>query len=276
MDVRTRIAVVVLTVVAFVGFTSGASGAASGGASPAQLPTAQLAPPVAAQPPSENHYVPITPCRIVDTRAGTGTGGTPFSALQTRTYYVSGTFGFAPQGGKTGGCGIPSGVVALSASFLVVSPTGAGRIHAWPNGTTEPTATTFYYGNHTGSDSSTVTVNATTSYSLKVRNYNATTDLVIDVTGYYVKPLAAVIDPDGDLYSGSSRALSSSRISTGQYRIKFDRYVRNCTVTAGGYAGNVTIGVNQFTYASDNTVELRTFNSAGASSDQYSNVQVSC
>ena len=96
------------------------------------------------------------------------------------------------------------------------------------------------------------------------------------MTGYYVKPLAAVIEPDGDLFSGSFRALSSTRIGIGQYRIKFDRYVRNCTVTAGGYAGNVTIGVNQFTYSADNTVELRTFNSAGASSDQYSNVQVIC
>ena len=47
-------------------------------------------------------------------------------------------------------------------------------------------------------------------------------------------------------------------------------------MTAGGYAGNVTIGVNRFRYAADNIVELRTFNSAGASSDQYSNVHVIC
>lgn len=272
MNTPTRIAAVLLAVVTVIGCTSGVSGVFAG---PIGQRAAALAPP-AFQPTSENLYVPITPCRIVDTRGGTGTGGTPFSPLQTRTYYVSSTFGFAAQGGKVGGCGITSGAVALSASFLVVSPTGAGRIHAWPNGSVEPTATTYYYGNHTGSNSSTVTVNPTTSYSLKVRNYSATADLVIDVTGYYVKPLAAVIEPDGDLYSGSSRALNSTRIGVGQYRVTFDRYVRNCTVTAGGYAGDLNVGVNQFSYANDNQVEVRVFNAAGASVDQYANVQVVC
>lgn len=278
MDTRTRIASVVLAVIAVLGCSSVgfASGPAGGWTVPTHRQAALVPPPAEHQPPSENLYVPITPCRIVDTRYGSGTGGTPFASLQTRTYYVSGTLGFGAQGGKSDGCGIPGGTVALAASFLVVSPSGAGRIHAWPNGSSEPTATTYYYGNHTGSNSSTVTVNPATSYSLKVRNYSASTDLVIDVTGYYVKPMAAVIEPAGPLYSGSSRAITSTRISTGQYRITFDRYVRNCTVTAGGYAGDINVGVNQFSYAADNQVEVRVFNAAGASVDQYVNVQVVC
>ena len=44
-------------------------------------------------------YTPITPCRIVDTRKAGGAIG-----AETRTYYVAGTFGFAPAGGTSGGC----------------------------------------------------------------------------------------------------------------------------------------------------------------------------
>jgi hypothetical protein len=276
MQTRTRIAVVVLAVAAVFGFSSGAQGTPT---APAELPAAALVPPPAGQqPPSENSYVPIAPCRILDTRAGTTTtGSTPFAPLAKRVVYVGSTGHFEEQGGKPGGCGIPVGAVAISASFLVVSPTGAGRIHAWPNnGSPEPTATTYYYGNHTGSASATVTINPLSAYSLLVRNYSATTDLVIDVSGYYVKPLAAVVHPDGSLYSGSSRAIASTRVGVGQYRVKFDRYVRNCTVTAGGYAADVRVGVNQFTYAADNLVELRVYDPDGDAYDQFANVHVIC
>ena len=33
----------------------------------------------------EDVFVPVTPCRIVDTRQGAGTNGTPIAPLQTRT-----------------------------------------------------------------------------------------------------------------------------------------------------------------------------------------------
>jgi hypothetical protein len=175
--VRTVLATSVAVLALVLGLVLGA------GLFRAARPTEDVAPAKQAAAPAR--YVAITPCRIVDTRYGTGTNGTPFSTLQTRTYYVGGTVGFAPQGGTSGGCGIPVGATALAATFLVVGPSGGGRVHAWPNGQAEPNATTYYYGSHTGSSGTTVSINAASAYALKVRNYSATTDLVIDVTGYY-------------------------------------------------------------------------------------------
>ena len=84
----------------------------------------------------QNLFVPITPCRVVDTRGAVG----PFSSGQTRTYYVAGTSGFAPQGGHSGGCGIPAGAVAVTASLSAVSPVHAGFFRAWAYGGAEPQA----------------------------------------------------------------------------------------------------------------------------------------
>src|SRR6478735_2984629 len=111
----------------------------------------------------------ITPCRIVDTREGTGTGHTPIGNLQTRTYFVGGTFGFAPQGGKPGGCGIPVGATAIATTFIAVNPTNKGGLRAWPNGQPEPTANVLNYGTFTMTGNPTTTINPSTAYSLKVR-----------------------------------------------------------------------------------------------------------
>src|SRR6478609_2924477 len=98
--------------------------------------------PSAVQPLSvasvgQNLFVPITPCRVVDTRQQGG----PFSSGQTRSYYVASTTGFAPQGGHSGGCGIPVGAVAVTAGLSAVSPHHAGFFRTWAFGGAEPGAT---------------------------------------------------------------------------------------------------------------------------------------
>src|SRR6478735_9396444 len=94
---------------AVVALLIGAPGVAAASASTTTAPAlaansaVRLAAPPTYQPSTESGFVPLTRCRIVDTRSGTGTNGTPFTSLATRTFYVGGTFGFAPQGGKAGG-----------------------------------------------------------------------------------------------------------------------------------------------------------------------------
>src|SRR5437667_8121983 len=69
-------------------------------------------------------YTPVTPCRIIDTRA-TGAGGPIVPGVQ-RDFLVSGTTGFDTQGGTAGGCGIPDGATAAMLNLVVVKPAGAG------------------------------------------------------------------------------------------------------------------------------------------------------
>ena len=56
--------------------------------------------------------------------------------------------------------------------------------------------------------------------AVRFDNYGGPTGLVIDVTGYYVKQLAGFISPSGGAYAGSSRIVSSARITDpGVYEI---------------------------------------------------------
>jgi hypothetical protein len=100
-------------------------------------------------------YVPITPCRLLDTRFfPNGSGGTapsPFGGGDTRGFW-----GWAGDGGTYedfGGqayiaddvspCGIPSLATAIHVNITVVDPTATGFLRTWPNNTTEPGATIF-------------------------------------------------------------------------------------------------------------------------------------
>lgn len=145
MNTRFRLAsAVALGTVAVLFALSGSTANGQPAQGPPLVAARLTPPPLQNQPLAENSYVPITPCRIVDTRIGNDVYGTPISNLQTRYFVVAGTLGFGSQGGKSGGCGILEGAVAVTATLLVVGPSNTGRLHAWPNGVAEPTATTFY------------------------------------------------------------------------------------------------------------------------------------
>src|SRR5690349_3627082 len=62
---------------------------------------------------TENKYVPIVPCRILDTRKGYG----KFQINQPKAIDVRGSDStFVTQGGNSGGCGIPNSASAIEAT----------------------------------------------------------------------------------------------------------------------------------------------------------------
>jgi hypothetical protein len=238
--------------------------------------TTALAPPTY-QPDSEAKFVPITPCRIVDTRIGTGTNGTPFANLNTRTYYVGGTFGFAPQGGVSGGCGVPVGAVSVSAIITAVGPSHPGYLRVWSNGSTEPNSTILNYATVSTGTGFTATINAGSAYSMKVRNYGGPTEVVIDILGYSVKPLAGFISPSGAPYAGSSRIVSATQIGTGVYEVQFNRNIRYCAAVTTVYVSNYYSSVTTwYDSARPDTARVYVWDNAGAAVDQYFYIQVQC
>lgn len=118
-------------------------------------------------------YVPITPCRIGDTRrwpdGGGGTFKNPFggNGLQGQDGETMGFWGWAGPfcefddgspsgnplpvgercyesfGGSATTCGIPSNATAVHVNFSVTSPQGKGYLRVWPYGVEEPGATLF-------------------------------------------------------------------------------------------------------------------------------------
>src|SRR6266436_858861 len=100
----------------------------------AQGPGAQdpVAGVLAAVPTPPIAFVAIPPCRLADTRTGSGFSGAfgPPSMVGLATARVF------PVAGH---CGIPASAQAVSANFAVTNTSGAGFLAVWPDGSPIPT-----------------------------------------------------------------------------------------------------------------------------------------
>jgi hypothetical protein len=255
------IAVAAVCLLMFVVAAGGASTAIAGSGSRAvpgqDVPVQNLAAFKQNPAQANNLYVPITPCRIVDTRNAGGklTSGT------TRNYVVAGAAGFTAQGGNPAGCGIPSAATAIAANLTANGPTASGYLRAWPsNVSTEPNATVLTYlvgpGNISGA---TLPITPGVVQSLTVRNHTGTTDLVIDVTGYYEPQMHGMVAPasssdtthNAPIFAGSARIVSATNPSTGVYVVTFDSTITYCTPIVDTY--NAGSGIYGAAYAFSGT-----------------------
>jgi len=185
---------------------------------------------------SESVFVPITPCRVADTRIAGGAianGG-------TRAFYVRGTTGFNTQGGHVGGCGVPSSATGVTANVTVPAVSaGGGYMIGWPYGSSMPHTNFVTYPTQ-----QTVTVNPIFALatggadpSLAIRNQGHTAHVVIDVTGYYAPQLAGMVSSSGGIYNNSGRMVSATHVGTGIYKVDWDTDVTYCTPTVTAYSG---------------------------------------
>jgi len=135
--------------------------------------------PLAETPANSFVFVGMTPCRLVDTRNGSGFTG----AFGPPSLVANGTRSFPLQASTT--CSIPSIAQAYSLNITVVPPGFLGYLTIWAFGSPQPLASTL-------NDSlGTVVANATiaaagndVSGSVDVF-VNGVTDLIIDINGYY-------------------------------------------------------------------------------------------
>jgi hypothetical protein len=260
-----------------VGLT--AASLASADTSLAQVRSAPTIPPpgvhalaFAAPNPSAT-FTTVTPCRIVNTIAGGGALGNGAS----RSFYVAGTFGFAPQGGKSGGCGIPVGATAIAATITAANSSAHGYLRAYPTGSAEPNATILSYPVFGGNTGTTIPVNPGSALGLRFTNHGGPTHLIIDVTGYYDQQLAAFISPSGGIYTGTSRVVAASRLTDpGVYEVRFDRDIRYCSSTASAYYYGYFASTDSYGASDTSVVRVRLFNATGAPVNGYFSLNVSC
>ena len=144
-------------------------------------------------------YVPITPCRIADSRIAPNNqasqspvlaANVPLTANASRSYW-GWAAEFSSQGGAANDCGIllSSDVAALAVNFTVISPAAPGYITAYPFGVDKPLAATvnFNAGEVKGNFSIMKISQSGAAFDFAV--YTTTsTHLVMDVVGYYSKP----------------------------------------------------------------------------------------
>jgi hypothetical protein len=132
--------------------------------------------------PPPLQFVPITPCRVMDTRgANAPLGGPALVGGATRSIPV-----------PTSACGIPASAKAYSLNATVVPAAGTlGFLTLWPTGQAQPGVSTL-----NAPDGSTLAnaaiVPAGTAGSIDVFALQ-NTDFVLDINGYFVAPGAGTL-----------------------------------------------------------------------------------
>lgn len=134
-------------------------------------------------------YFPLTPCRILDTRTGTGIWAGPLAAGSTT--YVNVNFDMVAQGGNAAGCGVPSDPAAIAATVTVVTPAGQGHLKVFPYMGTEPNASVINYASVAGLNLANTTIFPLCQLcgpDFNIKAAVAATHVLVDVVGYFWNP----------------------------------------------------------------------------------------
>jgi len=132
-------------------------------------------------PPAALRYVPVTPCRLVDTR------NTPNGAFAGPSIAGGTSRNFTIPAGS---CNIPSTAAAYSLNVAVIPPGSLGFLTLWPAGQPQPgVATVSSLDGRIRSNAAIVPAGTGGAISVFASN---TTDMVMDINGYFTTSTAAL------------------------------------------------------------------------------------
>jgi len=130
-------------------------------------------------------YQPVVPTRIADTRANSGYQGAGQTLTSGRILQVQVT-GF---GSTTAGDLVPLGADAVVVNITAVNPSASGYLTAYAAGQTMPLASTVnFIAGQTIANEATITLGNAGFLNpgyIDIFNYQGSTDVVVDVQGYY-------------------------------------------------------------------------------------------
>ncbi|MTA13398.1 MAG: hypothetical protein F2534_12430 [Actinobacteria bacterium] len=124
-------------------------------------------------------YVPITPCRLFDTRPGAdnvGPRATPLGAGEAVSFVGR---------GASGRCAIPTDAIGLQLNVTVLNGTSTSYLTVWATGDSQPLASSLNWRSGDGPIPNAVTTSLSAGGGLSVFNFAGTVDVFADVTGYY-------------------------------------------------------------------------------------------
>ena len=146
-------------------------------------------------------FVSVAPQRLLDTRSGVGAAG---PVVKSGTVHLQ----------VTGRGGVPAtGVSAVVMNVTVTAPSGSGYITAYPDGTPLPTASNlnFVKGQTVPN---LVTVKVGTNGKVALRNGSGgTVQLIADVAGYYLDPVAVDTTPPSPVTTVTLTGTTSSTVA---------------------------------------------------------------
>lgn len=144
----------------------------------APIVRANVAPPPA--PAAPTSFVPITPCRLADTRPApttVGTRATPIGESESVEFAVR---------GQNGQCTIPASASGIATNVTAVNPTAAGFVTLFPADVERPLASNLNLlpGGAPTPNQVTVKLSDQTG-AIRAFNRFGSVDLIIDIVGYY-------------------------------------------------------------------------------------------
>ena len=138
-------------------------------------------------PPGPMTFIAMTPCRVMDTRAGQGFTG----AFGPPSLQVYGTRQVPVPSSTT--CIIPSNAGAYSLNITAVPPGPLSFLSVWPAGQPYPGVSTLNDPISGGVIANAAIVPAGTSGAIQMVAGN-TTDVIIDINGYYASPTDGLLN----------------------------------------------------------------------------------
>jgi len=123
-------------------------------------------------------FVPIAPCRLIDTRATSPVGprSSPILAGESLTVQVT---------GSNGSCVVPESATAIAINVTAVGPTAAGYITLYPADVALPNASNLNFTANQNPTPNLVTVSLSAGGAIKIFNESGAVNVLGDIAGYY-------------------------------------------------------------------------------------------
>lgn len=152
-------------------------------------------------------YVPITPCRLVDTRPqpdfNVGPRNRPIGAGESHLQQVTGT---------NGNCVIPSDAIAVSMNVTAAAPTEKSFMTLYPADQPLPDASNLNYLARQAPVPNKVDVALSPTGAIKVFNLNGQVHLIADVAGYYTTSALANLQAQLNAKAASSNVYTKAQV----------------------------------------------------------------
>ncbi|MGO9965146.1 MAG: hypothetical protein ACLPUG_17175 [Acidimicrobiales bacterium] len=213
-----------------------------------------------ATPTVMGSYIAVTPFRITDTRPNSGEPNAGKSLAANSTLNVQVT--------RVGTAPVPAGTAAVVLNVTAVDPAASGFLTVFPEGITMPTVSNLNFTPGV-TVANLVTVPLSSSGAVSIYNHAGSTNVVVDVEGYYTSsPLAN----GSGLYNSISPVRALGTLASGT--AIGPNAIQDITVTGSVTAipANATAVVVNATAAQGTKTSFLTIYPAGVSMPTASNV----
>jgi hypothetical protein len=156
-------------------------------------------------PGQAGRFVPITPCRVADTRNSTGAfGGPSIAGGASRDFII-----------PNGACGVPSTALGYSFNVAVVPAGALAYLTLWPTGQARPgTSTLNSLDGRIKSNAAIVSAGTAGAVSVFASD---TTNVILDINGYFVP----ATDPTAlAFYPITPCRIADTRTATGRWEAR--------------------------------------------------------